>query len=173
MAGRPDSQTVTPQGERIELLPEGVLVRALVTHTDDRGTLCELFDPRWGVQPDPMVFAYAYTIRPGAAKGWAVHRAHHDRYAFMQGELEVVLYDEREDSPTGGLEASVFLSELHRSLLTIPPGVWHAERNVGKSDVLVVNFPTAPYDHASPDKERLPLDTHELPVLKTRGWRGW
>jgi dTDP-4-dehydrorhamnose 3,5-epimerase len=65
------------------------------------------------------------------------------------------------------------LSELRRSLVTIPPGIWHAERNIGASDVLVVNFPTTPYDHESPDKYRLPLDTDELPVAKTRAWKGW
>ena len=173
MTARRDTQTVTPHGERLEPLPAGVLLRDLVTHTDERGTVCELLDPRWGVQPDPMVFAYLFTIRPGAAKGWGVHREHHDRYAFLQGELEVVLYDERELSPTHGLEASIVLSEHHRRLMTIPPGVWHAERNLGSDDVLVVNFPTIAYDHLRPDKERLPLDTHELPVERTRGWRGW
>jgi len=56
-------------------------------------------------------------------------------------------------------------------LLVIPRGVWHAERNIGSSDVVVVNFPTIPYDHASPDKYRLPLDTKELPVDLGPGWR--
>ncbi len=173
MPARSDPQTVTPAGERLRALPDGVVLRKLITHTDERGTVCELFDPRWGIQPDPMVFAYAFTIRPGFAKGWGVHRRHHDRYAFLSGELELALYDEREDSPTAGLSATVVLSELHRRLLTIPPGVWHAERNIGETEVLVVNFPTIPYDHANPDKERLPLDTEELPLQTTRDWRGW
>jgi dTDP-4-dehydrorhamnose 3,5-epimerase len=36
----------------------------------------------------------------------------------------------------------------------------------------VVNFPTRPYDHASPDKYRLPLDTDEIPYEfeDPRGW---
>jgi dTDP-4-dehydrorhamnose 3,5-epimerase len=168
-----DRETVTQAGERLEPLPEGMLLRDLVTHPDERGTVCELFDPRWGVQADPMVFAYMFTIRPGLAKGWGVHREHHDRYAFLSGELELALYDEREDSGTAGLTSTLVLSELHRRLVTIPPGVWHAERNIGKTDVMVVNFPTIPYDHSNPDKYRLPLDTDQLPVAKTRGWQGW
>jgi dTDP-4-dehydrorhamnose 3,5-epimerase len=164
---------VTPEGTPVGDLPEGVQVRELITHADERGTVCELYDLRWGVQADPMVFSYLFTIRPGAAKGWGIHREHHDRYAFLEGELELALYDEREDSPTSGMVASVVLSGRHRSLLTIPPGVWHAERNIGSSDVVVVNFPTIPYDHHNPDKYRLPLDTEELPVEITRNWRGW
>jgi len=64
-------------------------------------------------------------------------------------------------------------SSVPSVLLVIPRGVWHAERNIGASDVVVVNFPTIPYDHASPDKYRLPLDTKELPVDLGPGWRGW
>jgi dTDP-4-dehydrorhamnose 3,5-epimerase len=168
-----DTQTVTAAGERIEPLPAGMIVRDLTTHTDGRGTVCELYDPRWGVHPDPLVFSYVFTIRPGAAKGWGVHRRHDDRYAFLQGELELVLYDGRTDVETSGLEARLFLSGFQRKLVTIPTGVWHAERNVGQTDVVVVNFPTIQYDHTSPDKFRLPLDTDELPVKLGPEWRGW
>jgi dTDP-4-dehydrorhamnose 3,5-epimerase len=173
MTLRRDTQTVTPAGERVEAMPAGIEVRDLVTHPDERGTVCEIYDLRWGVQPDPVVFAYMCTIRPGMAKGWGIHREHHDRYAFLTGELEIALYDERADSATSGLVSTIVLSELRRRLLTIPPGVWHAERNIGEKDVMFVNFPTIPYDHEAPDKYRLPLDTEELPVEATRRWRGW
>lgn len=168
-----DVQTVHADGTAVGGLPAGVVVRDLVTHVDERGTVCELFDPRWGAHPDPLVFAYTFTIRPGKAKGWGVHRRHDDRYAFLSGELELVLYDAREDSPTAGLEARLVLSGFHRRLVTIPSGIWHAERNLGDSEVVVVNFPTIQYDHESPDKFRLPLDTDELPVELGPGWHGW
>jgi dTDP-4-dehydrorhamnose 3,5-epimerase len=56
--------------------------------------------------------------------------------------------------------------------VTIPAGVWHAERNIGDAEVVIVNFPTEPFHHEAPDKERLPLDTDVLPVDLT-GWHGW
>lgn len=174
MARRQDVQTVDPAtGEPLRELPHGMVVRPLVTHADERGTVTELYDPRWGANPDPLVFAYTFTIRPGAAKGWGVHHVHEDRYAFLSGTLELVFYDEREDSPTRGRESRLFLHEHARSLLVIPRGVWHAERNVGSSDVVVVNFPTIQYQHESPDKYRLPLDTDELPVTLGPEWTGW
>lgn len=168
-----DTQTVSADGERLARLPEGMVVRDLVTHTDERGTVCELYDPRWGVSAEALVFAYMFTIRPGMAKGWGIHRRHDDRYAFLRGELELAFYDAREDSATAGEESRLVLSELDRKLITIPRGVWHAERNIGAADVVVVNFPTIPYDHASPDKYRLPLDTDELPAKLGPSWRGW
>lgn len=170
---RRDVQTVDASGARLQPLPDGVVLRDLVTHTDERGTVCELYDDRWGVHPEPVTFAYMFTIRPGKAKGWGVHHEHEDRYTFLSGELEVVLYDGRDDSPTAGLEARIFLTALHRQLLVIPRGVWHAERNPGLVDAQVVNLPTIPYDHTNPDKYRLPLDTDELPVDLGPGWDGW
>ncbi len=166
-------QTVDASGAEIRELPEGVIVRPLVTHVDERGTVCELYDPRWGINDDPLVFSYMFTLRPGAAKGWGVHKVHEDRYAFLTGSLELVFYDGREDSPTHGLEARLFLDDHNRSAVVIPRGVWHAERNIGTADVMVVNFPTIQYQHESPDKYRLPLDTDELPVDLGPGWSGW
>ncbi|HEX8495471.1 MAG TPA: dTDP-4-dehydrorhamnose 3,5-epimerase family protein [Pyrinomonadaceae bacterium] len=167
-----DQQTVTPQGEQTQVLPAGVSFHDVVTHVDDRGTICELFDPRWGWHPDPLVFAYSFTIRPGMIKGWGVHKEHEDRYFILQGEMEVVLYDERADSPTYGLVAKIVMSEYRRRLMNIPAGVWHADRNLGSKDVVVVNFPTIQYDHTKPDKCRLPLDTDHIPH-KFDNPRGW
>ena len=79
------------------------------------------------------------------------------------GEWELVCFDAREDSPTRGLVSKAILSEHRRCLINVPTGVWHANRNIGSRDVVIVNFPTTPYDHAAPDKERLPLDTPLIP----------
>jgi dTDP-4-dehydrorhamnose 3,5-epimerase len=173
MPPRRDVQTVDSAGRRLDRLPEGMIVRDLITHVDERGSVCELYDVRWGVSPDDVVFAYMFTLRPGMAKGWGVHREHEDRYTFIAGELELAFYDGREDSATAGEESRLVLSVLHRKLLTIPRGVWHAERNIGSVDAVVVNFPTIVYDHESPDKYRLPLDTDELPVKLGPSWTGW
>ena len=167
-----DQETVTPQGESIARLPVGVTFHDVITQVDERGTVCELYDPRWNWHPDPLVFAYSFTIRPGMIKGWGMHKEHEDRYFILQGEMEVVLYDEREGSETYGLVAKVILSEYRRRLMNIPRGVWHADRNIGSKDTVVVNFPTIQYNHAAPDKYRLPLDTDRIPH-KFDNLRGW
>ena len=143
--------------------------RDAVTHLDERGSVVELFDPRWRWHPDPLVFPYSFTIRPGMIKGWGMHREHEDRYFILSGEMELVLYDEREDSPTRGLVSRIVLSELRRGLINIPAGIWHANHNIGQKDVVVVNFPTIQYDHANPDKYRLPLDTERIPFRFNHG----
>jgi dTDP-4-dehydrorhamnose 3,5-epimerase len=164
--------TVSADGESLAQLPEGVTFRDVPTHADARGTVCEIFDERWDWHPDPLVFVYMFTLRPGQTKGWGMHKLHEDRYFILAGELEVVMYDEREDSPTRGLVASVILTEYRRRLMNVPAGVWHANRNLGSKEVIVVNCPTTPYDHAAPDKYRLPLDTDRVPYRfpDPRGW---
>lgn len=167
-----DTQTVTAEGESVQPLPAGVTFHDVITQVDDRGMVCELFDPRWGWHKDPLVFAYTFTIRPGMIKGWGVHREHEDRYFILFGEMETIFYDDRPESPSRGLVARVVLSEYRRRLMNIPTGVWHAHRNIGAKDVVVVNFPTIPYDHANPDKYRLPLNTDKIPYTfdNPRGW---
>ena len=167
-----DTQTVTPDGESLERLPDGMSIREAVLHVDDRGQVCEIYDPRWGWHDEPLVFAYFFTVRPGMTKGWGMHKRHEDRYFLLSGETELVLYDPRPESSTCGEVFKVYLSEQRRRLVNVPVGVWHADRNIGTTDALVVNFPTIPYDHADPDKYRLPLDTDQIPYRfeDTRGW---
>ena len=167
-----DQASVTADGQPLSVLPPGVTFRRATTQVDDRGSVCEMFDPRWNWHPDPLVFSYLFTLRPNMVKGWGLHKLHDDRYFIISGELELVLYDVRPDSPTCKTITKVVLSEYDRRLMSIPAGVWHADHNIGSKDALVVNFPTVPYDHANPDKYRLPIDTDQIPYSfgTARGW---
>jgi hypothetical protein len=69
-AAAPDKQTVSADGKPVQGLIDGVSIREVPTHTDERGSLVEIYDPRWGWHPAPMVFAHCFTIRPGFVKGW-------------------------------------------------------------------------------------------------------
>ena len=167
-----DAATVSSEGVPLRRLTHGVTIRRLITHTDDRGTVTELLDSRWGEQQDPLVFCYTFTIRPGVVKGWNLHRRHQDRYALLQGEMELVLFDPRPASPTCGEVCRIVLSEHDRCLVNVPIEVWHADHNIGTRDAVVVNFPTITYDHAAPDKWRLPLDTPLIPHRFPTGTKG-
>jgi len=167
-----DQQTVDSKGQLILQLPEGMSIRNISTHVDERGMVCEMYDPRWGWHDEAMVFSYFYTIRPGVIKGWGMHKKHEDRYFVMFGEMELVLYDARENSKTKGLVTKIYVTEFQRCVLNIPSGVWHANRNVGLKDLVIVNFPTIQYEHQSPDKYRLPLDTDQIPY-KFHNPQGW
>ena len=167
-----DQQTVDAQRKSIAPLLDGMSFHDSIRHDDDRGSVTELYDPRWGWHSDPLVFSYIFTIRPGMVKGWGLHKLHEDRYFVISGELELILYDPRPESSTCGKICKVYLSGTRPRLVNVPRNVWHADRNIGTVDATVVNFPTIPYDHTNPDKYRLPLDTDLIPYDfgTARGW---
>jgi dTDP-4-dehydrorhamnose 3,5-epimerase len=138
-------------------------MRQAITHPDERGTLCEVYDPAWGLNDQPLVYVYQVTIRPGQVKGFVLHKTYSDRLFFSFGTVKVVLYDDREGSPTRGMLNELHFSEHNRGVLVIPPGVWHAVKNVGTSDSMMVNCPTSPYKHEDPDKWALPPDSDLIP----------
>ena len=158
-----ESQTVTPAGESVAPLIDGVRVRRAVTIPDERGTLCEIFNPAWEFSAAPLVYVYQITIRPGRIKAWAMHKEQDDRLFISQGAVRIALYDDRAASPTHKMVNILFVDEHNRSLVLIPRGVYHAVQNVGHTDVYMVNMPTQAYNHANPDKYRLPLDNDLIP----------
>ena len=162
-AARRDIQMANPEGQPVRQLTEGVRIRPLPIHTDPRGSVCELYDTRWGWHDEPLVFAYAFSIRPGVVKGWSLHKEHEDRYALLQGEMDLVLFDPRPESGTYGQVCRITLTANQRCIVNIPRHVWHADHNIGSTDVLAINFPTTCYDHANPDKYRLPIGTDLIP----------
>jgi dTDP-4-dehydrorhamnose 3,5-epimerase len=169
---RPDQPTVTATGESLRPRIQGVVVRRATTHLDERGELTEVFDPRWALDEDPLVYVYQIAIRPGKVKGWVVHREQDDRLFVVTGTIRFVLYDDREGSPTHGMINEIFAGERSRALIRIPRGVYHALQNVGHYDAHFVNMPTTPYRHEDPDKLRLPLDSDKIPFRfePTPGW---
>lgn len=167
-----DRPTVTPEGAPLATLIDGVRIRYAVTHADERGTLCEILSQAWGLHEAPISYVYQVTIRPHKIKGWVRHRLQADRSFVSQGTIKFVLYDDREGSPTRGMLNELHLSEHNRGIVVIPPGVWHALQNVGDSDALFVNLPTVPYNHADPDKYRLPLENELIPYRFKEGL-GW
>jgi dTDP-4-dehydrorhamnose 3,5-epimerase len=171
-AARKQAQTVRPDGASVDEGLEGVIRTHVRTQVDERGWLMELFDPRSEWWTDPFAYAYATTVRPGYGKGWGLHKQHADRYTLLLGHVEVVLYDVRPESATTGRVARYGLSEFDRGHLLIPAYVWHAMRNVGSTDAVVVNFPTTAFDHANPDKYTLPLNNDVIPFSfgDTPGW---
>ncbi|HKP91364.1 MAG TPA: dTDP-4-dehydrorhamnose 3,5-epimerase family protein [Thermoleophilaceae bacterium] len=161
--GSPEPQTVTPEGERLDEFIDGVSLRPAITHSDERGSLTEIYDPAWGFTDEPLVYVYESRIHPGQKKAWIVHFEQDDRLFFSVGSAKVVLYDARTDSPTQGQVQELFLGTVNRGLLRIPAGVVHGIVNIGPDEVRFVNMPTRAYRHEQPDKLRFAADTDAIP----------
>lgn len=100
---------------------------------------------------------YFSTVFPGAVKGWHLHRAMTLNYSVPLGTIKLVLYDERDVSPTRGELMELFIGEGNYSRVTVPPGVWNGFKGLGTRTTMVCNCATHPYD----PKEIVRLDPND------------
>jgi dTDP-4-dehydrorhamnose 3,5-epimerase len=159
-----DHATVTPNGTRVETQIDGVIVSSPINHVDHRGRVFEIYAGEKDAWVEPLVYCYAFTVRPSQVKWWGLHLHKDDRYTVITGELLTLLYDARTDSPTHGIVQKVTLSGQGARKLLIPRGVWHLNIALGDAEVHLINHPTAVYNHGAPDRYLLPLNTTEIPV---------
>jgi dTDP-4-dehydrorhamnose 3,5-epimerase len=152
-----DPQTVTPEGDPIGPRIHGLEIRRALPRMDDRGELIEMYRPSWLFHPDPLVYVYEVVLRPGSIRAWVVHHKQDDRVFVSRGAQRWAFYDDRAASPTRGLLNVFTWSDRNRVLFTTPAGVYHGVQCLGPNEGSFVNMPTRPYDHADPDKVRLPL----------------
>lgn len=140
----------------------GVELRRLEQKADGRGNLVVLMSDRFG---EGYVTPHVYHVTAAArsVRAWVYHKRQHDRLAYTQGHLRVVLYDLRPDSPTHGVLNVIDVGAANKVMLTIPPFVVHAVQNLGDEDACFVNMPTRAYDPSNPDKSRLPKDHPGIP----------
>jgi dTDP-4-dehydrorhamnose 3,5-epimerase len=156
-----DPQTVTPTGQRLEKRIAGLEIVALKAQMDARGELTELYNLSWGL--DPLVYSYMVVSYPQSIRAWVLHKQQTDRLVVIIGRLQWAFFDAREDSPTHQMLNHYIMSEHERTMLVIPPGVYHGVKNMGFEDAIFINQPNMPYNHANPDKYRLPLKNDLIP----------
>lgn len=134
---------------------DGVLIHPLRQIPDERGKIMHMLradDPHF----EKFGEIYFSTVYPGVVKGWHIHREMTLNYAVLAGTIKLVLYDERENSPTRGQLMELFVGEGNYVLVKIPPLVWNGFKGVGVAPALVANCATLPHD---PD-EISRLDPH-------------
>lgn len=162
--GKKDAATVTPDGRSMAPTIDGVRTRSTPLHVDHRGTLFEIFEGLGSYWDEPVVYAYQFSVAPHQKKGWGVHDEKIDRYTVISGEVHVMLWDDRDGSPTRGVVQRVVLSERALRQVSIPVGVWHLNLNLGDTEAFVINFPTQVYHHGSPDRRLLDWDDPVVPI---------
>ena len=136
---------------------QGVEVKKLVRHPDDRGFFMEILR-----DDDELLkrFGQASLSKsyPGVIKAFHYHKRQDDIWFFPVGNAQVVLHDMREDSPTKGATNVFYLGEDNPQIVVIPTGVAHGYRVLGNTPAVIVYFTTESYDPKNPDEYRLAWD---------------
>lgn len=141
---------------------EGVEIKKLAGHADERGCLTEIMRCD---DPEFVKFGQLYVSRnyPGVIRAWHYHKKQDDFWAVVKGMIKAVMFDMREGSPTRGEVQEVFMGEQNMVLLKIPVGVAHGYKTIGVEPSLLLNLPTEVYNPAEPDEYRMPYNSEEVP----------
>ena len=140
----------------------GVVVKPLRVIPDERGFLMEM------LRSDDEVFerfgqAYVTACYQDVVKGWHYNRKQTDHFVCIRGMAKVVLYDQREGSPTQGEVQEFFIGERNPLLVKIPILVMHGFKAIGNEMAMIINFPTELFNYEEPDEYRVPWDSEEIP----------
>lgn len=141
---------------------EGVIIKPLLRHVDERGYLMEI------LRSDEEIFvrfgqAYVSACFPGIVKAWHCHQRQYDYFCCLVGNMKIGLYDDRAESSTRGQTQAIVIGELNPALVRIPPLVWHGFTALGQQTALVLNIPTEVYNRAEPDELRRDPFDPEIP----------
>ena len=126
---------------------DGVSVRPLRRIPDERGYIMHMLrmdDPEF----DQFGEIYFSAVYPGVVKAWHLHKVMTLRYATVVGTVKLVLYDDREGSPTRGELQELFIGRENYQLVTIPPGVWNGFKGMSSPHAIVANCSTHPHNPA-------------------------
>jgi len=140
---------------------DGVKIKQLRIIPDERGRLMEI------LRADDEIFekfgqVYMTTVYPGVVKAWHYHKKQDDHFSVVRGMMKLVIYDDRDGSPTRGEVNELFLGDSNSILVKIPRGVYHGFKGIGIEETIVINVVTEPYNPKQPDEYR--LDPHENDV---------
>lgn len=102
---------------------------------NENGFLIELFKGYDGKTTE----VYLSCAKPGAFKGYHLHRVRTARYMCLKGKMKVILY-------VNGKREEHILTEDNLVRLYIPINVPTGIENIGDTDGWLVNYPDPPYD---------------------------
>jgi dTDP-4-dehydrorhamnose 3,5-epimerase len=163
--GAPSRPDVTGPG-----LIEGVVIKDLVTHPDERGFFREMIRVTDGFFGEGSFGQLSHSLmHPGSGKGWHFHSGQIDWW-YVIGNLKVALYDLREASPTHRQMNEVFMGDMYGAkILKIPPMVAHGCRALDTTHLIYVTssvYDTEQEGRIAPDDPELGYDFVSSPPVK-------
>ena len=124
---------------------EGIKIIPLRQIPDERGKIMHMLraDAPHFEKFGEIYFATAY---PGVIKGWHLHKTQTQNYAVIHGIIKLVLFDNREGSPTEGEIQEIYMGEHNYVLVCIPPKIINGWKCIGTKTAILANCATEPHD---------------------------
>ena len=155
---------------------EGLIVRALDKHCDDRGFFVEVLRGDWKhlLLGEDIVQASLSLSRPSVVRAWHRHtRGQIDYIIVVDGMVRIAVYDGHSDSPTFGGIVDMEVSGKELKVVRVPGHYWHGTKNVGDKPSLTLYLFTRLYDYNDPDEERRKWDDPDIIDPRTNKPYDW
>lgn len=136
---------------------EGVIIQKLKQIVDERGKVMHMLrsDSPLFIQFGEIYFS---VVNPGVVKAWKKHLKMTQHFAVPVGKIRLVLYDDRENSPTFRKIEVFENGDGNYCLVKIPPLVWYGFKGISSIPSLIANYTDIP--HHPNEVERIePLDS--------------
>ncbi|CAM2825261.1 dTDP-4-dehydrorhamnose 3,5-epimerase family protein [Vibrio neptunius] len=135
---------------------EGVCVEPLRIIKHDKGDILHALKENDSVYSG-FGEVYFSTVHHGEVKGWKKHTTMNMNLVVPEGEVRIVVYDDRESSSTRGQFLVAQLSRNNYSRVTVQAGLWVAFQGVSRTTNLLMNF--ADIKHDPSESISMPLDS--------------
>lgn len=139
---------------------DGVVIKKIETHTDERGFFREIFRVDETIFDDGDFAQWSHTrMYPTTAKAWHWHKKQIDWWYVVQGALKVALYDGRKNSPTFDETMEFIMGDDQQIIVVrIPEGVRHGCKALVRTDMIYMTSQT--YDPNDEGRE-----PHDDPII--------
>ena len=143
---------------------EGLELKPLKIFRDERGQVMHM------MRCDDGIFQqfgqiYFSVINAGVIKAWKKHSRMTQHFAVPHGDIKLVIYDDREQSPTKGKIQEIFVGETNYQLVRIPPQLWYGFSALHKKPAMIANCSDIPHDPQ--EAEACFLDDPRIPYVWT------
>ena len=116
----------------------------------ENGFLIEMFKSLDGSKTD----VYLSAAKPGAFKGYHLHRVRAARYVCLRGKMRIILYVARNvGDKTKWIREEHIMDAVENKRLFIPKNIATGLENVGDEEGWLVNYPDPPYDPSLKDEQ--------------------
>ena len=135
---------------------EGVIIKKLNPHIDQRGVFSEILRVSDEIFRDEFGQISFSISNYGVTKAWHLHKKQTDWMIVLIGDVKLVLFDTRDNSVTKGNLIEILMGETFgKQVVRVPPGVAHGYKVLnGPMHMLYIMN----YEYDPSDELRLPHD---------------
>lgn len=141
-------------------LIEGVQIKELLVHKDERGLFCEILRYSEEIGKESLAQVSFSRVFAGVAKAWHLHKEQTDWMCTIKGDMKLVLYDTRRETKSYKKIMEILMGETYGlKVVKVPPGIAHGYKVInGPMDILYITNK----EYNPSDELRIPYDDSSI-----------